>query len=231
MSSSHAIFADNADDEGVGGSVLVDGVGGDAPDVELGSCDQLSECSTRNALASTQLESKCDSLAPTEIDEDVISISSDEGETFYQDLDTLTFWICHSPRFQRLRPQIEATYGLSFNLPPWGVNLHTHACSVIQSMLTVGYIKGFKIGITFVPIWRWQQYKAKKYKKMILVAVHENSDVIAMLERSLIAVFRKYCPRGILCNPWGHHLCENRNPGGESAHHGCSPFFCYVCKR
>ena len=212
MSSSHAIFADNADDEGVGGSVLVDGFGGDVPDVELGSCDQLSPCST-------------------EIDEDVISISSDEGETSYQDIDTLTFWICHSPRFQRLRPQIEATYGLSFNLPPWGVNLHTHACAVIQSMLTAGYIKGFKIGITFVPIWRWHQYKAKHYKWMILVAVHDNSDVIAMLERSLIAIFRKYCPQGILRNPWGHHLCENRNPGGESAHHGCSPFFLYVCRR
>ena len=91
--------------------------------------------------------------------------------------------------------------------------MHTHACAVIQSMLTVGYIKEFKIGITFVPIWRWQQYKAKKYEKMILVAVHENSDVIAMLKRSLIAVF----PRA-------------REPGGESAYQGCSPFFCYVCK-
>jgi hypothetical protein len=45
----------------------------------------------------------------------------------------------------------------------------------------------------------------------------------------VIAQFRRYNPRGILVNQNGHHLCTNRNPGGEGARAGIPPHFLYLC--
>lgn len=76
----------------------------------------------------------------------------------------------------------------------------------------------FKNGITANPFERWRWYKTEsKWSELILVAVHHNSTVIAMIEERLIAVLGED-PR-----------CANRAPGGEGEDnmHG-PPFFAYV---
>ena len=64
--------------------------------------------------------------------------------------------------------------------------------------------------------------------RMVIVFTSENSDWIAQAEADAIAHHRRLGRGGMLVNPHGDTRCLNRNPGGESAHHGISPFFLYV---
>ena len=101
-------------------------------------------------------------------------------------------------------------------------------------MIERGYLKGFKIGATHLPVQRWQRYEADvnhRWHEMVIVAVTESLDEIKRLEKSVISAFRRYDVRGICVNlVGGHHLCLNRQPGGESLNHGLSPFFLYVVR-
>ena len=79
-------------------------------------------------------------------------------------------------------------------------------------------VAGFKIGITANPCERWRWYEREgTWSELILVAVHHNSTVIAMMEERLIAVLG------------GDARCANRAPGGEGEEHMHGPpYFAYV---
>ena len=98
-----------------------------------------------------------------------------------------------------------------------------------------GYVNGFKIGATHLPVQRWKRYKKEfmhRWREMVIVAVTESLDEIKRLETSVISAFRKYNAFGICINPVsGHPLCLNRLPGGESLNHGHSPFFLYIVRK
>ena len=105
---------------------------------------------------------------------------------------------------------------------------YSHCKGVIDGLLTRGFIAGFKIGITYLPFERAEAYKLQGYKEFRVMAVHDDADRIKTLERRLIDAFRRYGPGGRLFSLYGHCLCHNRNPGGESGDHGLAPFCCYV---
>ena len=180
-----------------------------------------------------QVSSSDESVVLTEIDPesdeeacdaDVMSISSGEE-------DPVKFWIRRCPRLEGICATIENEDGLSLQLPALSDDPHAHTCGIIKKMLAKGYLKSFKVAITHLPILRWRQHKESKYREMQITAIHDDSSVIAAVETSVIGVFRRYDSRGYLVNAMGHPLCDNRNPGGESAHHGVAPFTCYVLKQ
>ena len=78
----------------------------------------------------------------------------------------------------------------------------------------------FKIGITYRPHQRWVDprygYKHKGYARMVFCFATDRSDDVVTLEKSLIAHLKS------------DGRCLNKAHGGESAHHGFSPFFLYV---
>ena len=124
---------------------------------------------------------------------------------------------------------------LKMALTPSGGDDNDHSVRYVQKMLERGYVKGFKIGATHLPVQRWQRYKEEimhRWREMVIVAVTESLDEIKRLETSVISAFRKYNACGICINPVsGHPLCLNRLPGGESLNHGHSPFFLYIVRK
>ena len=102
-------------------------------------------------------------------------------------------------------------------------------------MLATGCVEKFKIGITFQPARRWTNprygYQVLGYTTMVICYASESSDVIAEMEEGLIALYRVFDRSGQYVQKDrrdGDVRCANRAPGGESAHHGHSPFFLYV---
>ena len=110
-----------------------------------------------------------------------------------------------------------------------------HSVRYVQEMLKRGYVHGFKVGATHLPLQRWQRYKEEvthRWREMVVVAVTASLEEIKRLERSVISVFRRYNAQRVCINPVdGHPLCLNRLPGGESLNHGHSPFFLYVVRK
>ena len=108
----------------------------------------------------------------------------------------------------------------------------THARRVIDRLLDEGYVRSFKVGITHLPKDRYYSsrygYQRSGYSKMVLLAVHDDSDFIKNMEIDLLLIYRRLDRRGFLVNINGHPLCANRAPGGEGADHGIAPFFLYV---
>ena len=74
----------------------------------------------------------------------------------------------------------------------------------------------FKIGITYEPHDRLNRPDYVQLPRMCVSVVTENSTLTAEAETNAITRY-KPDPR-----------CMNIAPGGESAHHGCSPHFLYV---
>ena len=124
---------------------------------------------------------------------------------------------------------------LKMALTPFGGDDNDHSVRYVQKMLERGYVNGFKIGATHLPVQRWKRYKKEfmhRWREMVIVAVTESLDEIKRLETSVISAFRKYNAFGICINPVsGHPLCLNRLPGGESLNHGHSPFFLYIVRK
>ena len=79
-----------------------------------------------------------------------------------------------------------------------------------------------------MPLHRIQRSDYASMARMVSVFTSENSDWIAQAEADAIAHHRRLGRGGVLVNARGDARCLNRNPGGESAHHGISPFFLYV---
>ena len=134
---------------------------------------------------------------------------------------------CRRP-LEGLQGRIEAASNcqqVSFDLGPSPGNellqhAHGRVLEVIDRYLSRRRRASFKIGITFQPLQRWAHpgygYKHKGYKQIIFCFATDRSDDVASLERALIASFKF------------NTQCRNVSPGGESAHHGFSPFFLYV---
>ena len=129
-------------------------------------------------------------------------------------------------------------FPLSPSLPPLSRALGVESRSktqVIREMLATGFVEKFKIGITFQPARRWTNpkygYQVLGYTTMVICYASESSDVIAEMEEGLIALYRVFDRSGQYVQKDrrdGDVRCANRAPGGESAHHGHSPFFLYV---
>ena len=102
----------------------------------------------------------------------------------------------------------------------------------INSRLARGYVKTFKVGITFSPLARWTHskhgYQTLGYAEMNILAVHNDCDFIKSLEVEVLKTYRKFDIKGRLVNKHGHFLCGNRRPGGESGDHGFGPHFLYL---
>ena len=79
-----------------------------------------------------------------------------------------------------------------------------------------------------MPLHRIQRTDYASMSRMVIAFTAENSDRVAQTEADAIAHHRRLGRGGLLVNPRGDTRCLNRNPGGESAHHGFSPFFLYV---
>ena len=99
-----------------------------------------------------------------------------------------------------------------------------HGADFIRSILWEGNRRcKFKIGITHLPLNRWFQplygYKAEGFHRITFIYVSENSDDTADMEKALLEVFGN------------KDRCLNKSAGGESAHHGYSPFFVYVAMK
>ena len=184
--------------------------------------------------------------AATELDsesETMLVVSSDDSDSD-SDLvisgtyeSALGFWIRTDTRFAMLYSNIDAHEPrLTFQLAEIGSRDRTdaqvlHCKLVIGDVLTRGSVAKFKIGITYVPLHRWRHasysYVSQGYHRMIVMCAHDSSDVIANIEIELISHFRMHSRAGLV-NPLGNALCANRSPGGESGHHGISPFFVYA---
>ena len=120
---------------------------------------------------------------------------------------------------------------IAWHLPPLGQDPVAWATAHIDRILAQGYVRCFKVGITYQVARRWSDpvhgYRALNYHRLHVLAVSDRSDDIANAEIAVIGRYRRYGPGGQLISVSGHPLCKNRNLGGEGAHHGISPFFLY----
>jgi hypothetical protein len=79
----------------------------------------------------------------------------------------------------------------------------------------------FKIGITHLPLQRWNKYFLEEhFSNITFIYISEDWHFPAFLEASLIFILKDRF-RG----------CQNYLPGGESASHGSPPFFTYIVHR
>ena len=106
--------------------------------------------------------------------------------------------------------------------------VNTHINVILNENLSTSSNAVFKIGITYLPWKRIQYYDYASMKRMVISLISEDSGRIAQAEIDAIAQHRRVCRDNLIVNPQGDHRCLNRAPGGESAHHGISPFFLYV---
>jgi len=121
---------------------------------------------------------------------------------------------------------------IAWHLPPLGQDPVVWATAHIDRILAQGYVRCFKVGITYLVAERWSDpahgYRTLKYHRLHVLAASDSSDDIANAETAVIGRYRRYGPGGQLISSTGHPLCANRNPGGEGAHHGVPPH-CLYC--
>ena len=106
--------------------------------------------------------------------------------------------------------------------------VNSHINVILNENLSTSSNAVFKIGITYLPWKRIQYHDYVSMKRMVISLISEDSGRIAQAEIDAIALFRRVNRDNIIVNPQGDRRCLNRAPGGESAHHGISPFFLYV---
>ena len=107
----------------------------------------------------------------------------------------------------------------------------------IDNVLLRCAVQEFYIGITHVVGSRWANQHVHDWQRQHLVAVSEDSWEIAYAEEMVIAQFRYWRRGGSLVGLRevngetivGNPLCQNKNRGGETAHHGTPPHVLYVC--
>ena len=115
-----------------------------------------------------------------------------------------------------------------------------HVNEFIADRLAMGFVHGFKVGITHRPFQRWSGplecggYAAFGFKEFHVLVVHDNATFIMKCEKDVLKSWRRYNERGYRLSydgESGHALCQNRLPGGESGSHGTAPFCLYVAIR
>ena len=189
------------------------------------------------------------SAGPTSLDSDsddsdIITVLDDEAERTTRSARGLCstrvqmFWNSRTRRFTEIYGAILEDPSISFQLCEDTTVVddcarqNAHCRSVIDHILEKGYVKAFKVGLTFKPLLRFRSrsygYAGRGWSSMVLIAVSDQPDLIAELERNLITHYRRHDRRGFMVNANGHVLCANKAPGGEGAFHGISPFFLYV---
>ena len=105
---------------------------------------------------------------------------------------------------------------MTFNLCPPGHDWQSHLDFIVNSGLGIRGVTHFKFGITY---WPHKRYVKPDYINLRLMCVSlcsENSTHTAEAEETAITRYRK------------DKRCVNVSPGGESAHHACSPHYLYV---
>ena len=110
-------------------------------------------------------------------------------------------------------------HNIMFDLCPPHENMECHFNYALDKILGLGQYKNrvFKFGISSQPGVRWSAFPDYKFLDvMLLVYTSENSDDTARLEIEFIKKFRNDA------------RLQNRSPGGENAHCGCSPHFLYI---
>ena len=127
---------------------------------------------------------------------------------------------------------------VQWHLPPsLDSSLTQSAIIHIDNVLLQGAVQEFYIGITHVVGSRWANQHVHDWQRQHLVAVSEDSWEIAYAEEMVIAQFRYWRRGGSLVGLRevngetivGNPLCQNKNRGGETAHHGTPPHVLYVC--
>ena len=106
--------------------------------------------------------------------------------------------------------------------------VNSHINVILNENLSTSSNAVFKIGITYLPWKRIQYHDYVSMNRMVISLISEDSGRIAQAEIDAIALFRRVNRDNLIVNPQGDRRCLNRAPGGESAHHGISPFFLYV---
>ena len=189
-----------------------------------------------------------DSLTQTECEdsneEDDIIVLSSESEVDAHVIggpmeSPVEYWTRVSHRFPAVLAATHADPRIVWSLPATNkldsIDFQfSHCVEVVETRLDREYLSGFKVGITFTPWDRWSShrfgYRKFGFTELIIMAASNSSDDIASLETRLIGKWRRLDRRGNFTGG-GHALCLNRAPGGESAHHGVSPFFVYLAVR
>ena len=109
---------------------------------------------------------------------------------------------------------------IKWHLPPLGADLVVWATAAIDETLRQGYVRSFKVGLSHKIAGRWSKhddgYRALGYQQMVVLAVSDDSRVIAKAETGVIGRYRHYDPRGIVV----------RDAAGQ-----VSPFALYVAFR
>ena len=183
----------------------------------------------------TMLDSSSASEFVSNADE-VISISdAEDGQPHARG--GVEYWQSRCNRFRLIWDELRLDPSFTFELSSESIADNfdaqiVHARNVIHGLLEEGYIQRFKVGLTHLPKDRYYSsrygYQRSGYSKMVLLAVHDDSDFIKNMEIDLLLIYRRLDRRGFLVNINGHPLCANRAPGGEGADHGIAPFFLYV---
>ena len=123
---------------------------------------------------------------------------------------------------ERVRMCIEAgfldsmVHQMTFNLCPPGHDWQSHLDFIVNSGLGIRGVTHFKFGITYWPSKRYVKPDYINLRLMCVALCSENSTHTAEAEETAITRYRK------------DKRCVNVSPGGESAHHACSPHYLYV---
>ena len=105
---------------------------------------------------------------------------------------------------------------MTFNLCPPGHDWQSHLDFIVNSGLGIRGVTHFKFGITYWPSKRYVKPDYINLRLMCVALCSENSTHTANAEETAITRYRK------------DKRCVNVSPGGESAHHACSPHYLYV---
>ena len=182
--------------------------------------------------ASTELDSESETAIAISSDSDEADTNDDE---FGKTDDAVAFWLSADSRFAIVCHEINQDPRIVFNFAPLKHRTNfpeqlTHCRNAIDSVLAKGFVRSFKVGITFTPLHRFRNaryaYVRQGYKQMMLLFCDDDPEAVTTMEIELLKVYRMHSRSGLI-NPSGHVLCANRAPGGESGHHGVSPFFVY----
>jgi len=174
---------------------------------------------------------------PTELDSDsditvvVSSDNDDKDEHNYKDNETSKdaevpqslgpFW--HWNHMQRKINKCMLVsareHNISFRLCHPDEAIDHHVAYVLNDILSSARYRdhAFKFGISADPANRFTSFVDYRFLDlMVLVYTAEDSDFTAKYEEQCITKYR------------GDSRLQNRKPGGENAHCGCSPHFLYV---
>ena len=135
--------------------------------------------------------------------------------------------------------------GIVWPHPIWMIDgaslktLLTHCHNSVDTRLSHGYVRQFKIGITSDPWRRWAHepepcddmrgYRAEGFHQLQVLFSTSHRGLVGPMEREVLKQYRRYAyETGGLTASGGHLLCANRRQGGENADFGSGPFYLYV---